>query len=67
MFAGSAGGGSGPATSGGGGAADEAPQWARRLRSEQNARHHRHAALQAVREGDRGGSAANPDIKERED
>jgi len=54
--------------SGGGAAADDgAPQWARRLRSEQSARHHRHAALQAVREGDRGGASAAPDIKERED
>ena len=51
----------------GGSAADEAPLWARRLRSEQSARHHRHAALQAVREGDRGGASATPDIKERED
>jgi type IV secretion system protein TrbL len=67
MFAGSSGGGSSSPPSGGGSAADEAPQWARRLRSEQNARHHRHAALQAVREGDRGGAAATPDIKERED
>ena len=59
--------------SGGGGAApgsapdESAPQWARRLRSEQNARHHRHVALQAVREGDRGGASATPDIKEREE
>ena len=45
----------------------DTPQWARQLRSEQAARHHRHAALQAVREGDRGGAAANPDISERED
>jgi type IV secretion system protein TrbL len=45
----------------------DAPEWARRLRSEQTARHHRHAALQAIREGDRGGAAANPDIKEREE
>ncbi|HEX8442401.1 MAG TPA: P-type conjugative transfer protein TrbL [Allosphingosinicella sp.] len=51
----------------GGPAAEDAPQWARRLRSEQSARHHRHAALQAVREGDRGGAAATPDISERED
>ena len=54
-------------TAAGGPAADEAPQWARRLRSEQASRHHRHAALQAVREGDRGGAGANPDIGERED
>jgi type IV secretion system protein TrbL len=47
--------------------AGEAPQWARRLRAEQSARHHRHAALQAVREGDRGGAAATPDISEREE
>jgi type IV secretion system protein TrbL len=44
-----------------------APQWARRLRSEQAARNHRHAALQAVREGDRGSAGATPDISERED
>jgi len=43
------------------------PDWARKLRSEQAARHQRHAALQAVREGDRGGAAANPDIKEKEE
>jgi type IV secretion system protein TrbL len=47
--------------------ANDTPDWARRLRSEQTARHHRHAALQAVREGDRGGAAANPDIKEKEE
>jgi type IV secretion system protein TrbL len=47
--------------------AGAAPEWARRLRSEQSARHHRHSALQAVREGDRGGAAANPDIKEHEE
>ncbi|HEY0114589.1 MAG TPA: P-type conjugative transfer protein TrbL [Allosphingosinicella sp.] len=51
-----------PATAG-----DDAPRWARQLRSEQAARHHRHAALQAVREGDRGGAGANPNISERED
>jgi type IV secretion system protein TrbL len=63
----------GASRSGGSGGGDGAPtgegapQWARQLRSEQTARHHRHAALQAVREGDRGGAGANPDIKERED
>jgi type IV secretion system protein TrbL len=44
-----------------------APDWARRLRSEQSGRHHRQAAVQAIREGERGGAAANPDIKEREE
>ena len=67
MFAGASGGASSAAASGGGGSADAAPAWARRLRAEQTARHHRHVALQAVREGDRGGAAATPDIKERED
>ena len=43
------------------------PDWARRLRSEQNARHHRQAAFQTIREGERGDAAANPDIKEREE
>lgn len=49
------------------GPAAGAPDWARRLRSEQNARHHRQAAVQAIREGDGAGAAANPDIKEREE
>jgi type IV secretion system protein TrbL len=46
---------------------DEAPQWARQLRTEATARHHRHLALQTVREGDRGGAGATPDIAEKED
>jgi len=43
------------------------PSWARQMRAEQSARHHRHVAIQAVREGDRGGASAAPDIKEKED
>lgn len=66
IFAGSGGGASGTGSAGGS-SGGEAPEWARRLRADQAARHHRHAALQSVREGDRGGAAANPDIKERED
>jgi type IV secretion system protein TrbL len=66
MAGASTGGGSGPSGAGSS-ASEDAPQWARQLRSEQAARHHRHVALQAVREGDRGGAGANPDIKERED
>ncbi|RHW18170.1 P-type conjugative transfer protein TrbL [Sphingomonas gilva] len=46
---------------------DAAPSWARSLRRQQDARHHRQVALQALREGDRGGASAAPDIKERED
>jgi type IV secretion system protein TrbL len=36
------------------------------MRSQQTARHHVHAALQAVRDGDRGGAAANPNLSEKE-
>jgi len=44
-----------------------APQWARQLRIEQSARHHRQVALQSLRDGDRGMSGAAPDIKEKEE
>jgi len=43
------------------------PAWARTLRAEQTRRHHAQVALHAVKEGDRGGASATPDIKERED
>ena len=45
----------------------EAPDWARKLRTDQARRYHRHAAFQAIREGDRGGAGANPDISEKEE
>lgn len=48
-------------------AADSAPGWARDLRRQQNARHHRQIALHTLKDGERGGAAANPDIKEKED
>jgi type IV secretion system protein TrbL len=54
------------ASGAGSSAGGNAPQWAQRLRSEQTSRHHRQVALQAVREGDRGGAGATPDISERE-
>ncbi len=54
-----------------GGASDPAdgaaPSWAQALRRQQDARHHRHIALQTLKEGDRGGASASPDIKEKED
>ncbi|RUU06468.1 P-type conjugative transfer protein TrbL [Mesorhizobium sp. USDA-HM6] len=60
-----------PTTSMSGTPATEAPAatpaWARRLRSEQTARAHRHAATQAVRDGDRGVSGANPSLNDKED
>ena len=44
-----------------------APLWAQKLRSEAAARHHRQVAIQAIREGDRGGAGAAPNIAEKED
>jgi type IV secretion system protein TrbL len=60
---------SGPAQAGGGqtGAVQSVPGWARAMRHEQTMRHHRHTATQALREGDRGGASATPDITEKED
>ena len=56
-----------PAGADAGGGVDTAPPWARQLRSEAAARHHRHLAMQTIREGDRGGVGAAPDIAEKED
>jgi len=50
-----------------GAGADAAPAWAQGLRRQQNSRHHRQVALQTLKDGDRGGASATPDIKERED
>ncbi len=49
------------------GASGGTPEWAQALRRQQDSRHHRQAALHAIREGDRGGASATPDIKEKED
>lgn len=48
-------------------AADAAPAWAKRLRSEQAARTHRNTAIQAVREGDRPGGGASPSLNDKDD
>jgi type IV secretion system protein TrbL len=53
----------GPAAPGG----ETAPAWAQQLRAEQTGRHHRHLALQTLKDGDKGGASATPDIKERDD
>jgi type IV secretion system protein TrbL len=45
---------------------DGAPAWARAMRGQQNARHHRQIAVHALQQGDRGGASATPDIKERD-
>jgi type IV secretion system protein TrbL len=44
-----------------------APEWARRLRAEQRARHTGQLAAQAVKEGDRPGAPANPQLDREED
>lgn len=49
-----------------GGAGGGAPAWARRLRSDQRMRAHAHATTQAIRDGDRPGASANPDLEQRE-
>jgi type IV secretion system protein TrbL len=41
-----------------------APGWARRMRTEQRLRAHTFTAMQAIREGDRPGSGANPELGE---
>ncbi|ATE65218.1 P-type conjugative transfer protein TrbL [Rhizorhabdus dicambivorans] len=43
------------------------PAWARAMRGQQTARHHRQIALHTIQQGDRGGASATPDIKERDD
>jgi type IV secretion system protein TrbL len=58
------GGGSAPAT--GGPEASAPPAWARRLQADQRARHHRQATAQAIREGDRPGAPANPELDQKE-
>jgi len=47
--------------------AASAPEWARRLRAEQASRAHRHATTQAIKDGDKAGGGANPDLKDREE
>ncbi len=55
-----------PSAPAGGGEA-EPPAWARSLKQRQDARHHQQIVAHALREGDRGGASATPDIKEKED
>ena len=43
------------------------PGWARAMKTEAAARHHRQTAIHTVQQGDRGGNGATPDIKERDD
>ncbi len=43
------------------------PAWASAMQREQAARHHRHVAVQSLREGDKGGAGATPEINDKED
>lgn len=43
-----------------------APEWARRLRSEQRQRARLHTTAQAIKEGDKPGGATNPSLDDRE-
>jgi type IV secretion system protein TrbL len=47
--------------------APAAPEWARRLRAEQRTRHNGQLAAQAVKDGDRPGAPANPELDQKED
>jgi type IV secretion system protein TrbL len=49
------------------GGSDAAPAWARAMRGQQTARHHRQVAMHTLQQGDRGGASAHPDIKEKDD
>jgi type IV secretion system protein TrbL len=46
---------------------DSAPAWAGQMRRDAANRTYRHAAIQSIKEGDRGGASATPDIKDKED
>ena len=58
---------SSPPASAGSSGGGETPAWARAMRTQQSARHHRQVALHTLQQGDRGGASATPDIKERDD
>ncbi|WP_293699536.1 MULTISPECIES: P-type conjugative transfer protein TrbL [unclassified Sphingopyxis] len=47
-------------------AAAAPPVWAQRLQDQQTARHRRQSAMHIIKDGDRGGAGAAPDIKERD-
>lgn len=48
-------------------ASQGAPAWAERLRADQAAHVRRHAVLQTIKDGDRPGGSANPDLSSKED
>ncbi|MBD1549502.1 P-type conjugative transfer protein TrbL [Roseibium aggregatum] len=46
---------------------NSAPNWAKRLRSDQTSRASRHAVAQAIKDGDRPSQGANPSIDQKDD
>ena len=56
-----------PAQQGGEGGQGGAPEWASAMRRQQDGRHHQRIATDTLKQGDRGGAAAIPDIHEKED
>ncbi|MEO5492882.1 MAG: P-type conjugative transfer protein TrbL [Sphingomonas sp.] len=56
-----------PSAPASGGSESEQPNWAKSLQRDQAARNHQQAAVHAIREGDRGGASATPDISEKEE
>jgi len=55
-----------PAAASASAASDSTPAWAQSLRAQQTARHQRHMAMQTIKDGDRPGGAANPDLSQKE-
>ena len=47
--------------------AESPPAWAGQMRRDAANRTYRHAAVQSLKEGDRGGASATPDIKDKDD
>lgn len=66
-FEGAAGSGSGSGAGPSDQSDEKTPAWAQSLRRQQTARHQRQIAIQALKEGEGGGSGANPDIEEKEE
>ncbi len=56
-----------PAASSPAGASSSSPPWAQRLRAEQARRTHARATSQAIKDGDRPGAPANPDLSTKEE
>lgn len=55
-----------PASSGAASGGAAPPAWAQNLHASQTNRHRRQMAIHAIRDGDKGGPGATPDIKERD-